>query len=222
MMALTLRDFDAESERVTAINGEEAAAEMPVYSFTEEELGKLLADARAQGTEQGLADGIIQGRRETQAEHQVQATTAMQNVQDQLAVFVTQDRQRRTELERDLVDMVLDICERVVPDLLRAFSVDQVQARLQDALHIGSGYSTLTLLLSEKTEAALGAELTAIAAANGPTKLTITADPNLKDSEARMAWENGFMNYSLDRVCTEIMDALRHASEQMKHQTQKV
>ena len=61
MMALTLRDFDAENERYS---GDHAAPESlsdpetPLYSFTEEELGKLLADARQQGFDQGREEGL--------------------------------------------------------------------------------------------------------------------------------------------------------------------
>lgn len=223
MMTLALRDFDAESALASdASNTPDAAPEVPVFTFTEEELGKMLAEARAQGAEQGHADGLAQGKREAGEDHQVQATAALNDMREQLSVFIAQDAQRRTELEGDLVDMVLDICERIMPDFLAAYSIDQVQARLRDTLHIGAGQSTLNLLLSPKTEAALNSDITALAAAESSTTLTLTADATLKDGEARMTWENGFMQYSLDRICDEILTALRDTSEQLKHHRQKV
>lgn len=225
MMALNLRDFDAECDRfgdINSSNSQSAPQDVPVFSFTEEELGKLLADARAQGAEQGHAAGLTAGRLEAQGEHQVLATAALNDLRDQMSVFITQDAQRRLELESDLVDMVLDICERVVPDLLKSFSTEQVQARLKDAMHIGKGQTTLSMRLSPATEAALSSDLIALANEDSTTNLNIAADPDLKDGEARMSWDNGFMKYSLNNVCSEVLDALRHASEELNQHSQKV
>ncbi|MEE2945441.1 MAG: FliH/SctL family protein [Pseudomonadota bacterium] len=223
MMALSLRDFDAEHERFGdgATDPATQEPEVPVYSFTEDELNKMLADARQQGFEQGHSDGLNEGRREAQADLQAQANAAINELRDQLAVFVSQDTQRRAELERDLIDMVLEICERTVPDLLKAHSVDQVQARLADAIGKGARRAELDIRISPETETIL-AEVIAQITPPDQTAPKVTADPSLKNGEARMAWENGFMQYSLDRVCDEILLALRHASEQMKLQTQKV
>lgn len=225
MMALNLRDFDAECDRFGTADANSTKAspqDVPVFSFTEEELGKLLADARAQGAEQGHAEGLTAGRLEAQGEHQVLATAALNDLRDQMSVFIAQDAQRRFELESDLVDMVLDICERVVPDLLKQFSTDQVQARLKDAMHIGSGQTELSMRLSPQTEAALSSDLMALAKEDSTTNLKISADPELRDGEARMSWDNGFMKYSLNNVCSEVLDALRSASEELKQHSQKV
>lgn len=223
MMALTLRDFDAENDLASA--GGEAPLqepETPVYTFTEEELGKILAEARQQGFEQGQEDGLNTGRREAQADLQAQATAATQELRDQLAVFVSQDAERRAELERDLTDMVLEIAERAVPDMLKAYSTEQVQARLADAIGKGARQAELDIRVSPETEAILAEMITQITPPDRVMPPKVAADPNLKNGEARMTWENGFMQYSLDRVCEEILLALRHASEQMKLQIQKV
>jgi len=222
MMALNLRDFDAENE-FAATGGEPAPEpEAPIYTFTEEELGKILGDARQQGFEQGRADGLTEGRREAQADLQAQATAATQELRDQLAVFVSQDVERRAELERDLIDMVLEIAERAVPDLLKSHSVEQVQARLADAIGKGARRAELEIQVSPETESILAEVISQITPPDRAIPPKVTADPNLKNGEARMTWENGFMQYSLDRVCEEVLLALRHASEQMKLQLQKV
>lgn len=225
MMSLTLRDFDAENERY----GEPAETpetlpepEVPLYSFTEEELGKMLGDARQQGFDQGREEGLAEGRREAQADLQAQATAATQELRDQLAVFVSQDADRRAELERDLIDMVLEICERAIPDLLKAYSTEQVQARLADAIGKGARQADLEIRISPETETILAEIITQITPPDRKTPPKITADPSLKNGEAQMSWDNGFMKYSLDRVCEEILLALRQASEQMQLQLQKV
>lgn len=222
MMALTLRDFDAENDLATAGGERAKEPETPVYTFTEDELGKILGDARQQGFEQGHTDGLAEGRRQAQADLQAQATTAMQELRDQLAVFVSQDAERRAELERDLIDMVLEIAERAIPDLLKSYSAEQVQARLADAIGKGARRAELEIQVSPETETILAEIIPQITPPDRPTAPKVTSDPNLRNGEARMTWENGFMQYSLDRVCEEILLALHQASEQMKLQLQKV
>lgn len=225
MMALTLRDFDAESDRFgedQSVSTAVSEPEVPLYTFTEEELGKMLADARQQGFDQGHEEGLAEGRREAQADLQAQATAATQELRDQLAVFVSQDTDRRAELERDLIDMVLEICERTIPDLLKSYSTEQVQARLADAIGKGARQAELDIRISPETETVLAEIITQITPPDRKSSPKITADPSLKNGEAQMSWDNGFMTYSLDRVCEEILLSLRHASEQMKLQLQKV
>lgn len=225
MMALTLRDFDAENDRFggdSTASDSQQAPEAPLYTFTEEELGKMLGDARQQGFEQGFTEGQSEGRREAQSDLQAQAIAATQSLRDQFAVFVSQDADRRAELERDLVDMVLDICERTIPDLLRAFSTQQVQARLAEAIGKGARQADLEIRLSPETETILAEIITQITPPDRKMPPKLVADASLKNGEAQMSWDNGFMKYSLDRVCEEILLALRHASEQMQLQLQKV
>ena len=80
----------------------------------------------------------------------------------------------------------------------------------------------LEIFISPETETHLADIIPQITPPDQAIPPKVTADPSLKNGEARMTWENGFMQYSLDRVCDEILQALRHASEQMKLQTQKV
>ncbi len=221
MMALTLRDFDAEGDHQTE-NGDAQTPETPIYTFTEAELGNILSEARQQGFDQGREDGLAVGRREAQADLQAQANTAMQELRDQLAVFVSQDAERRAELERDLIDMVLEIAERTAPDMLQAYSAVQLQARLTDAIAKGARRAKLEIRVAPEIEPVLAEILPQITPPDRTSPPKITADPSLKNGEARVTWENGFMQYSFDRVCEEILLALRHASEQMKLQTQKV
>ncbi|GAA6209882.1 hypothetical protein NBRC116601_31750 [Cognatishimia sp. WU-CL00825] len=217
MMALILRDFDAETDQINghgAAQGEAPAA--PVYTFTEDELTGLLAEARAQGMEMGETEGRQAGRREILEAQEVKSATALEDIRQQLTEFLAQDAARRTELERDLVDMVLEISERIAPDLIKTMSADLVQARLKDAMRLGARQSKLSLRLSPDTEAAIAADLRNAFVAEQVTNADIIADPSLTNGEAKMSWENGFMNYSLDRICAELLDALRQASAQLK------
>ena len=226
MMALTLRDFDAELDRQNQFDAnpvaDETPQDVPVFTFTEEELGKLLADARSQGVEQGREEGFADGQREAKATIEAQSVAALEAIHGQMDSFLSQDAQRRNELQADLIDMVLEICERVVPDVVRSYSADRVQARLAETIQMGAEHAQLSLRLSPTTLKTLEKNLVSLLPADQSDRLKIVADPALKNGEAQMNWQNGFMNYSLDRVCDELMDALRNASTQMHNQPEKV
>lgn len=222
MNMLFLRDFDAEQESLASSVTEETEAEPsePLFTFTESEIGKMLAEARAEGHQQGFQEGEASGQSAERASIEAQCNAALQNLQDQLADFAAQDDRRRGELQQDVVDMFLDIAERLAPEFLRSYSADLVQAKLTEALHLGVGTSALTIKLSPETEAQLSNAITSLA---GPdANLTISTEPSFKNGEAQVTWENGFMKYNLDRVCAELLDGLRSASENFKQQPQKV
>ncbi len=77
-MALILRDFDAENDQINRHgSGQSATPAAPVYTFTEDELTSLLAEARAQGMEMGEAEGRQAGRREVLYAQQVKSAAAL-------------------------------------------------------------------------------------------------------------------------------------------------
>lgn len=223
MNALLLRDFDAEqSLNVPAQDPVEAQEQPqePLFTFTEAELGKMLADARAEGHAQGVTEGDITGRRAERETIEAEALSALEALQNQIADFATQDAQRRLEMQQDIVDLFLEVAERVAPDFLKSYSTELVQARLTEALHLGVGTSKLMVTLSPATREALAAPLKALDPNN--ELLDVSADDAFTNGEARVTWENGFLKYNLDRVCSELLDGLREAAGKMKPEPQKV
>lgn len=223
MNALFLRDFDAEQASAAQVDAPEDAAEEPsepLFSFTEAELGRMLADARAEGHLQGLNEGEEAGRQSERQNIEAEALAALQELQNRVADFATEDARRRADMQQDIIDLFLDVAERIAPDFLKAYSAELVQARITEAAHLGVGQSTLQIQLSPETEAALAEPLKVI----DPTgeMLSVTADADFKNGEARVTWENGFLKYNLDRVVSELLDGLRDASSKMNPQPQKV
>ncbi|MGR3815233.1 MAG: FliH/SctL family protein [Cognatishimia activa] len=223
MNALFLRDFDAEQASAAQVDGAdevtEEAAE-PLFTFTEAELGKMLADARAEGHLNGLNEGEAAGRQSERQTIEAEALEALQELQNRIADFATEDARRRSDMQQDIIDLFLDVAERIAPDFLNAYSAELVQARITEAAHLGVGQSKLQIKLAPETQAALAEPLKVI----DPTgeMLEVATDPDFKNGEARVTWENGFLKYNLDRVVSELLDGLREASSKMNPQPQKV
>ena len=221
MNALLLRDFDAEQSAITpADDAQDAdAPSEPLFTFTEAEISKMLADARAEGHLQGLTEGETAGRTSERQSIEAEALAALQELQNRIADFAMEDAHRRSDMQQDIIDLFLDVAERVAPDFLKAYSADLVQARITEAAHLGVGQSTLAISLSPETLAALTEPLKVI----DPTGelLTVSEDSDFKNGEARVTWENGFLKYNLDRVVQELLDGLRDASSKMNPQPQK-
>ncbi|NQY61632.1 FliH/SctL family protein, partial [Cognatishimia sp.] len=201
MNALFLRDFDAEQATASQVaDADEAAAETtePLFTFTEAELGKMLADARAEGHLQGLNEGEAAGRQSERQTIEAEALEALQELQNRVADFATEDARRRADMQQDIIDLFLDVAERVAPDFLKAYSVELVQARITEAAHLGVGQSKLQIQLASETQAALTEPLKVI----DPTgeMLEVSVDPDFKNGEARVTWDNGFLKYNLARV----------------------
>ena len=154
MNALFLRDFDAEQATASQIaDTDDAPAETaePLFTFTEAELGKMLADARAEGHLQGLNEGEAAGRQSERQTIEAEALEALQELQNRVADFATEDARRRADMQQDIIDLFLDVAERVAPDFLKAYSVELVQARITEAAHL-VGQSKLQVQLAPETK----------------------------------------------------------------------
>ena len=220
MNALFLRDFDAEQASVANTVTEPEDQGPPLFTFTEAEIAQMLADARAEGHTAGLTVGEAAGRQAERATIEAEALGALQDLQAQLAEFNAQDASRRDDMQRDIVDLFLDIAERVAPDFLAAHSAELVQARLSEAVHLAREHSRLNITLSPETQNLMAETFKVL----DPTDelLIINSDPDFKHGEARVTWDNGFLKYNIDRVVGELLDGLREASAKMNPQPQKV
>lgn len=46
-------------------------------------------------------------------------------------------------------------------------------------------------------------------------KLEIIADPELADGDSRLEWENGYSEYSLDKICDEILEVVKKVTPEI-------
>ncbi len=220
-MSLFLRDFDAEemtANRMPASQEPAAPAGIP-----QEEVERLLAEAREAALQQGRDEGAAAARAEAEASQTARVAAVLDAVQAQMSELLSQDAARRRELERDVVDMLIEIGERIAPEFLSAYSADLVRDRIRSGLRMAGGRAGLTLRVSPGTEAALGAHLAGLARDRGAEGAPqVVADPALCDGEARLDWENGGLDYSLDKACAGVLEALREAAAKLNDDQGKV
>ena len=223
-MKLFLRDFDAEATaaaRVTEPQGVGSQPDAP-RGYAAEEVERLVAEARESALHQGREEGAAAARAEAEAGQSARVAAALEAVQAAMSELMEQDAARRRELERDVVDMLTEIGERIAPEFLAAHSVDLAQDRIRAGLRMASGSPWLTIRVSPGVEQALGAQLSAIGARGDAAPPHVVADPALRDGEARLDWENGGLDYSLDRACAAVLDALRAAAAKLHDDQGKV
>lgn len=220
-MSLFLRDFDAEDAQRRAPVPEAAPEPLLPRGFSAEEVERLVTEARETAFAHGRDQGAAEARAEAEAGLSTQIVAALGAVQAGVGDLLTQDEMRRRELEGDVLGLLLDAGERIVPELLAAYSADLALARIRDGLRMASGSARLTIRLSPAVADAVGGQIAALAQ-GADVRPEVVADAALEDGAARLDWDSGAMSYSLDRVCADLLDALREAVAKLKDDQEKV
>jgi flagellar assembly protein FliH len=202
------RDFDLELEQE-----QQARQRLERARHTAEEL----EEARAQGRAAGMQEGFAQGHREALAQAAQDADVQRRATQQQIAeglsaLFQASDAHADT-LEEQALAFALSVFERVAPEFLKSRSTLRAEQEIRDALKLtlGSGSVRVFLPASAGEEGAAGIMEAARALGQGD-RVTITQDPALASGGARVEWDNGFMEYSFDKICEQILTALRAAA----------
>ncbi|MDX2485502.1 MAG: FliH/SctL family protein [Pseudodonghicola sp.] len=222
-MKLFLRDFDAEALAAGGIVPPQATASLPQAPRgpTPEELERLLIDTREGALAEGRKEGAASARAEVEASQTARIAATLEAVRDQLSQVLAQDAARRRALERDVVDMLVDIGERIAPEFLAAHSADLARARIRDGLRLAGGSPYLNIRVSPGLEQAIAADLAGLAQGSD-AQPRLCADPALHDGEVRLDWENGGLDYSLDRACDTVLSAFREAAAKLNDDQGKV
>lgn len=199
------RDFDEEHAAARA--HEERAARA---RYTEEDLAAAIEAARAEGQEAGRAEGHAAGAAEMRDTLLARHAEALETLVPQLETLLRDAAAHRAALEAQVVDFVLSVCEQVFPEFLRTRARDRAREQVEDTLRLALGSATVRIRLAPDTLAALRPRIEAAwheRGARGP--LEIIGDEGLGEGDARMEWDNGFMDYSFAEVCNRILGALR-------------
>ncbi|TDK50191.1 FliH/SctL family protein [Antarcticimicrobium luteum] len=225
-MNLFLRDFDAEAMAANRQTQPEAAAgqdEVP-RGPNPEELERLLADTREAALAQGRAEGAATARAEAEAGQAARIAAALDLLQGQFAQLLAQDGAHRRALERDVVEMLVEIGERIAPDLLAEHSADLARAQIRAGLRMAGGSPQMTIRVAPTLEPALQAQLAGLAQAGGAGAAAprLIADQGLGEGDVRLDWDNGRLDYSLERACEVVLSALREAAAKLNDDQGKV
>jgi flagellar assembly protein FliH len=208
MTRLFQRDFDAELEAEAR-----AAAHERACRYTQEDYDAACAAAQARGRAEGLAQGRAEGLAEAHAALAARQAEALEALGPQIARMLEDRLAHHAALERQIVSFCLAVAEKVLPDIVAARAPEAAAAQIRRALALAMGSPRLRIRLSAATRDILAPDLAALAADQlSPGRIDIAVDPALAAGEARVIWEDGFMEYGFERVCARILGALRGAA----------
>jgi len=222
-MRLFLRDFDAEAS--AAARAPALVDETPPTprSCGVEEVDRLVAEAREAALQQGREEGAAVARAEVQESQAARGAAALESIAARMSDLLAQDATHRRALERDVVDMLVDIAERIAPEFLSAYSADLAQARIRAGLRMAGGSPKLTIRVSPEVAQVLEPQLVAMAQSAGVEPAPqLVAEPTLDAGEVRLDWDNGRLDYSLERSCEAVLTALREAAGKLNDDQGKV
>ena len=222
-MKFFLRDFDAEASAAAQAPVVAEDTPPPPRSYGADEVDRLVAEAREAGLRRGREEGEATARAEAEANQGARGAAALEAIAAGLADLLEQDAAHRRALERDVVDMLVEIGERIAPEVLSAYSADLAQDRIRTGLRMAGGSAKLTIRVSPDVAQQLEPQLAAMAQAAGVDPAPrLVAEPALGDGEARLDWDNGGLDYSLERSCEAVLTALREAAGKLNDDQGKV
>ncbi len=205
MSRVVFRDFDAEIEAEAR-----AAARAAACRFTQDDLDAAAADAAARAYALGREAGEEAGREAAEATLAARQVAALEAIGPMMARILDDGPAHRAALESQLLGFVLSVCERVFPAFMRRHAPEAAAAAVRRALSLALDSPRLTIRLSPATHALLAGELAGLAdAPEAPAHLDIAADPALTDGAAEVRWQDGYMEYNYEAVCTAILRTLR-------------
>lgn len=217
MINLFQRDFDSELTTAATAEVQDAVgtvASEPGLSRTEVE--RLLNDARVTAFREGVEAGRLEGRADADASNEARLTTALDGLRDHLTDLDRQVAENQRDIERDMVDLLLGVAERFVPELLDGQAQTAALSRIRAGLRMAAGSPTVLLRVAPDLEQRVRAELAAEPLTEmGHLSLDIQADARLSRSAARLEWRNGYLEYDMERACNDLLAAFRSASQQL-------
>lgn len=222
-MKLFLRDFDAEALEAGRAPSLPEETPPPSRVYSADDVDHLIAEARETALRQGREEGAAMARAEAEAGQAARSAAALEAIAARLTDLLAQDAAHRRALERDVVDMLVEIGERIAPEFLSAYSADLAQARIGAGLRMAGGSAKLTVRVSPEVAQQLEPQLAAMAQAAGLDPAPrLLADPALGAGEAGLDWDNGGLDYSLERSCEAVLTALREAAGKLNDDQGKV
>jgi len=205
------RDFDQE----TALERQKEERALRAL-HTAEELDELVAAARAEAFADGCAQGHAAGVSETNATLLATQADALNALSQRLGTLISDADQHHRALEGQILDFALSASEQIFPELLRDRARERAAQQVLDVLHLALGSAKLRVHLSERTAPELAPMIEAAAQAKGiSAQVELRPDPNLAEGDARVEWDNGFMEYSYTGVCDRILKAMRQSKSKL-------
>ena len=202
------RDFDQEIER------EQREAERLTRAFfTEEDLAAAIEKGRAEGIAQGRAEGRAEAEAEAMASDRRRWVELLGVLSGRVEAVIAAADDHVDTLEQQVVAFELAVFEKIAPELLKGQAAQRSESEVRAAIGLALGSAQLRIFLPPDACAAMATSLEEAARDIGHDgRIEVLPDPELAPGDARVEWDNGFMEYSFSVICTRILTALRAAS----------
>lgn len=200
--------FDAPPPAPKPVEEELAVVEVPEEdlpppppTFSEAELEA----ARAQAHAAGFAEGVTQARREASADQAQRLNTLLADLQDRVAVLLTEEAARVAQSREMTMQIALAIARKLLPDYTARHGLAEVEAAVT---HVLAGLGDEPRLVIHVTEAYLEAVTLAVqteAERRGlGGKLVFLADPALGAGDCRVEWADGGLERDTMRLWDDV------------------
>ena len=208
MSSVYNRDFDQEIER------EQREAERLTRAFfTEEDLAAAIEKGRAEGIAQGRAEGRAEAEAEAMASDRRRWVELLGVLSGRVEAVIAAADDHVDTLEQQVVAFVLAVFEKIAPELLKGQAAQRSESEVRAAIGLALGSAQLRIFLPPDACAAMATSLEEAARDIGHDgRIEVLPDPELAPCDARVEWDNGFMEYSFSVIYTRILTALRAAS----------
>ena len=224
MNNLFQRNFDEDPTSALMLRSGVAGlgAGKPLPQFSESEVEQLIADAKDTAFSAGKAEGLAEARSEINSSLDMQVNEALQTIRTEFAELSTIAHQQAAHLESEMINLALGIAERIIPELLETHGSEILGKRIQSGMRLATGNARVKITTSDELAPIIQERLeTQQLQEFNQVDFLVIPDSTMSKSSARVTWENGYYNFSLDRVCDEIRKALRQAAASFNSQSEE-
>lgn len=198
------RDFDEEDTL------EQAEAEHKIRAiYTPEDLDEAVKLARAEAYEDGRLAGRTEATVANSESNDVQLVRALEALGPRMDALLDDADKHHAALEAQIVDFVISVFHQVAPDVVRSLAVGQAEAEVHRAINMAldAAYLIVHLPPTQGEELKESIQREARRLGHGG-RIDVMGDPALQPGDARVEWDQGFMQYSYSAICGRILEAL--------------
>lgn len=205
MVELFNRDFDREAE----IGVIDVGCTVDSRTYNQAELENLLTLAKNKAFDDGHLEGYNAGHADAGHSQRTEVNTALISIGDQLRVLHQQADSFKKRVQEQSLEFTIGVAKRILPEIRKQFSSPIAVQATRQTLSLALGIPKLTVRISPNTKKFLDAEdidLSKDAETNRVIEISI--DERISDGGALVEWENGQANYSLDDICSEVIETM--------------
>jgi flagellar biosynthesis/type III secretory pathway protein FliH len=222
MNGLFLRNFEADQGAMAQQLEADGSAAAPMQTLSESELQERLARARLDGFAEGRLAGELDTRKAMAESESAKAQELRASILTQLEALSHEDAVRRLEMERDTADLLLALAERILPDFIDNHASDLIAERVFSGLKLAGEGALITISVAAENVARIREDaVTWTKSSFQQPKIEIESDPTLSQTSVRIDWQNGYLDYDINRVSAATIKILRRAVSKMNEHLKK-